>query len=81
MKRLCSLSVKWYKEIYIINKGLINEEEDIMKKSVSLIMIMAMLVLTVGCTEYHARGAGIGGAFGGAAGRCLTGKTHGGDFL
>lgn len=42
-----------------------------MKKSVSLIMVMAMLVLTAGCTEYHAQGAGWGGLFGGAAGAML----------
>ncbi|MBI5674304.1 MAG: glycine zipper 2TM domain-containing protein [Nitrospirae bacterium] len=42
-----------------------------MKKSVSLIMVLAMLVFTTGCTQYHAQGAGWGGLFGGAAGAML----------
>lgn len=46
-----------------------------MKKSVSLIMVMAMLALTAGCTQYHAQGAGIGGAVGGAAGAMLDRKN------
>jgi len=46
-------------------------KEDAMKKIVSLMMLMAMLVLTTGCTPYHAQGAGWGGLFGGAAGAML----------
>ncbi len=42
-----------------------------MIKGISLIMVMAMLALTAGCTQYHAQGTGIGGAFGGAAGAML----------
>ncbi len=42
-----------------------------MKKIISLIAVMALLVLTLGCTQYHARGAGVGGAVGGAAGAML----------
>jgi len=60
---------------------MIKEEEDVMKKSVSLIIVMAMLVLTAGCTGYHAQGAGIGGAFGGAAGAMLDRKNSWRGFL
>ena len=42
-----------------------------MKKIISLIAVMALLVLTLGCTQYHAKGAGVGGAVGGAAGAML----------
>lgn len=52
-----------------------------MKKGVSLIMIMAMLVLAAGCTQYHTQGAGIGGAFGGAAGAILDRKNSWRGFL
>ncbi len=46
-----------------------------MKRSVSLITILALLVLTLGCTEYHARGAAAGGAVGGFAGAILDKKN------
>ena len=52
-----------------------------MKKSVSLIIVMAMLVLTVSCTQYHARGAGIGGAYGGVAGAMLDRRNSWRGFL
>lgn len=52
-----------------------------MKKCVSLIMVMAMLALTAGCTQYHAQGAGWGGAFGGAAGAMLDRKNSWRGFL
>jgi len=42
-----------------------------MKKIVSLITVLALLVLTAGCTPYHHTGAGIGSAFGGAAGAII----------
>lgn len=42
-----------------------------MKKIIVLLAVLSLLVLTFGCTQYHARGAGIGGAIGGAAGALL----------
>lgn len=52
-----------------------------MKKSISLIMAMAMLALTAGCTPYHVQGAGIGGAYGGVAGAMLDGRNSWRGFL
>lgn len=46
-----------------------------MRKIVSLIAVMSLLVLALGCTQYHARGAGVGGAVGGAAGAMLDKKN------
>ena len=42
-----------------------------MKKTIALTAVLALLVLTFGCTQYHAQGAGVGGALGGAAGAML----------
>ena len=42
-----------------------------MKKTVSLMLILALLVLTFGCTQYHAQGAGAGAVIGGIAGALL----------
>jgi len=42
-----------------------------MNKKITLIAILALLVLVSGCTQYHAQGAGVGGAVGGAAGALL----------
>ena len=46
-----------------------------MKKTISLMAILALLVLSTGCTQYHTRGAGVGGAVGGAAGAMLDKKN------
>ncbi len=46
-----------------------------MKKIVSLIIVLALLSLTFSCTEYHAQGAGAGGAIGGIAGALLDRKN------
>lgn len=46
-----------------------------MKKISSLIVIVALLFLVSGCTEYHARGAAAGGAVGGVAGALLDRKN------
>ncbi|RJQ51843.1 MAG: glycine zipper 2TM domain-containing protein [Nitrospiraceae bacterium] len=46
-----------------------------MKKIISILMVLAFLALTVGCTQYHARGAGVGGAIGGVAGALLDRKN------
>ncbi len=46
-----------------------------MKKIISLIMAVSLLALVAGCTQYHARGAGAGGAVGGAAGALLDRKN------
>ena len=42
-----------------------------MKKMISLIAVLALLVVVAGCTQHHARGAGVGGAVGGVAGAML----------
>ncbi|MBI5097949.1 MAG: glycine zipper 2TM domain-containing protein [Nitrospirae bacterium] len=42
-----------------------------MKTFISLMMVMALLVLAAGCTQYHAQGVGAGGAIGGIAGALL----------
>jgi len=42
-----------------------------MKKFISLILALSLLGIAVGCTQYHAQGAGIGGAVGGVAGALL----------
>ncbi len=42
-----------------------------MKKIVSLILLLSLLSLTAACTQYHAQGAGAGGAIGGVAGALL----------
>lgn len=46
-----------------------------MKKLISFTMILILLNLTYGCTEYHAQGAGIGGLVGGVAGALLDKKN------
>ncbi len=46
-----------------------------MKKIFLLIMVLALLSLTFSCTEYHAQGAGAGGAIGGIAGAILDHKN------
>jgi len=46
-----------------------------MKKIISLIMVVALLTLAVGCTQYHAQGAAAGGAIGGIAGALLDRKN------
>jgi hypothetical protein len=52
-----------------------------MKKIVSLMTVLALLVLTAGCTPYHQRGAGLGGAFGGAAGAMIDRENSWRGFL
>jgi hypothetical protein len=46
-----------------------------MKKIVSIIAVLALLSLTVACTQYHTRGAAVGGAAGGIAGALLDKKN------
>lgn len=46
-----------------------------MKKIISIMMVLSLVVLTVGCTQYHARGAGVGGAVGGITGALLDRKN------
>lgn len=46
-----------------------------MKRIILLIMVMALLTVTFGCTQYHAQGAGAGGAVGGVAGALLDSKN------
>lgn len=46
-----------------------------MKKIVSLILAVAFLAVASGCTQYHAQGAGAGGAIGGVAGALLDRKN------
>jgi len=42
-----------------------------MKRTVGMIAVITLLIGVIGCTEYHARGAGVGGAVGGVAGALL----------
>ncbi|HMK43366.1 MAG TPA: glycine zipper 2TM domain-containing protein [Dissulfurispiraceae bacterium] len=42
-----------------------------MKKTISLLIVSALLSVSVGCTQYHAQGAGAGGVAGGLAGALL----------
>jgi hypothetical protein len=44
---------------------------DIMRKIVSLVLVAGMLGLAVGCTPYHAQGAGTGAAIGGISGAII----------
>jgi hypothetical protein len=46
-----------------------------MKKIVSIIAVLALLSLTVACTQQHTRGAGMGAAAGGLAGALLDKKN------
>jgi len=46
-----------------------------MKKIVSMVLILSLLGLLVGCTEYHAQGAAAGGLLGGIAGALLDHKN------
>ncbi|MBI4686677.1 MAG: glycine zipper 2TM domain-containing protein [Nitrospirae bacterium] len=46
-----------------------------MKKTVSLIILLAVLWISTGCTQYHAQGAGTGGIVGGIAGALLDRKN------
>ena len=46
-----------------------------MKKLISLIVILSLLVLTFGCTRYHGQGAGAGAAVGGVTGAILDHKN------
>jgi hypothetical protein len=50
-------------------KEIIQEEN--MKRVVVLMAIVLLLAGALGCTQYHARGAGAGGAIGGVAGALL----------
>jgi hypothetical protein len=42
-----------------------------MYKTILILTVLALLVALAGCTQYHARGAGTGGAIGGIAGALL----------
>jgi outer membrane lipoprotein SlyB len=46
-----------------------------MKKVIPSILILVLIVLTFGCTEYHAQGAGAGAILGGVAGALLDHKN------
>ena len=46
-----------------------------MKKFISLMLVLSLLTLTFGCTQYHAQGAGAGGVIGGIAGALLDRKN------
>jgi len=46
-----------------------------MKKILSLIIVVSLLALMFGCTEYHAQGAGAGALLGGVAGALLDHKN------
>lgn len=46
-----------------------------MKKILSLIIVVSLLSLIFGCTQYHAQGAGAGALLGGVAGALLDRKN------
>jgi outer membrane lipoprotein SlyB len=46
-----------------------------MKQTISYLIIISLLFLMSGCTQYHAQGAGVGGAIGGIAGALLDSKN------
>ncbi len=46
-----------------------------MKKLVSLLLVLSLLAMLAGCTQYHAQGAGAGAVLGGVAGALLDRKN------
>ncbi|MGB9715823.1 MAG: glycine zipper 2TM domain-containing protein [Thermodesulfovibrionales bacterium] len=44
-------------------------------KIISLIVVLLLITLTFGCTEYHAQGAGAGAVLGGIAGALIDHKN------
>lgn len=46
-----------------------------MKKIISLLLVLSLLSVSFGCTQYHAQGAGAGGVLGGIAGALLDRKN------
>ncbi|MEW6054087.1 MAG: glycine zipper 2TM domain-containing protein [Nitrospirota bacterium] len=46
-----------------------------MKKIISLFLVLSLLSVSFGCTQYHAQGAGAGGVLGGIAGALLDRKN------
>ncbi|MBI4655021.1 MAG: glycine zipper 2TM domain-containing protein [Nitrospirae bacterium] len=46
-----------------------------MKKAISLLLLLNLLWIAAGCTQYHAQGAGAGGVIGGIAGALLDRKN------
>jgi hypothetical protein len=46
-------------------------QEESMKKIIVLMAVLSLFIGAFGCTQYHARGAGVGGAVGGVAGALL----------
>lgn len=46
-----------------------------MKKLFPVAVVIVMIALLFGCTQYHARGAGVGAAVGGIAGALLDSKN------
>lgn len=52
-----------------------------MMRFIAFISLVALLNLTVACTQYHAQGAGAGGAVGGAAGALLDSENSWRGFV
>lgn len=46
-----------------------------MKKVISLILVLVLMSVTFGCTQYHYEGAGVGAVIGGVAGALLDRKN------
>lgn len=46
-----------------------------MNKIISLLLVLSLLSVSFGCTQYHAQGAGAGGVLGGIAGALLDRKN------
>lgn len=46
-----------------------------MKRTMAMIVILSLGLFVAGCTQHHAKGAGVGGAVGGVAGAILDKKN------
>ena len=46
-----------------------------MKRIICLLMLVVVVSISGGCTQYHAQGAGAGGVIGGIAGAILNHKN------
>ncbi len=51
------------------------KEGESMKKLTCVLLLLALIAVSYGCTEYQARGAGVGGVLGGIAGAFLDSRN------
>lgn len=52
-----------------------------MKRFIACLSLIALFSLSISCTQYHAQGAGAGGAVGGAAGALLDSRNSWRGFV